>query len=131
MFLSILKDSVMLFLLIYAVFNLTEQLIHFFMRYPGKQNGQLRKFHVIDASNVLPEQLEYSLRCEMSNCKDAVFLLMDFPDPESDAITHALCKEFSGLHPITRGEFLKIISSPTALDAFQEVGITASPNPHK
>jgi len=131
MLLTIVKDSIMLFLLIYALLSLTEKLVLLLKRFYLESPCSARKFHVIDISHIQTGQIEYTLRKELTDCKNPVFLIIGNISSETEAIIARLQRKYNCLHPISRSELLDIIASPIALDAFLEAVPVADPNLYK
>ncbi len=127
MFLSILKDSIIIFLLVYALLQLAEQLIGVLVRQFQSPEDFPFRYYVLDVSQVSCEKLEYIIRSEMTGRKKHTFLITEFPDSESNSIISKLCYEYDTLYPVTRNEFQRIISSPEALASF--LGALQGANP--
>lgn len=121
MMLSIIQDSIIIFLLIYAVLQLAEHLIRFLVQCFKDPACSSCKYHVIDVSETIQTQLEYTIRSEMMDCKTHTFLITEYPDKESNLIIAKMCNEYDFLYPVTRSEFLRIVNSPEALDAFLSI----------
>ncbi len=127
----ILKDSIILFLLIYAILTLAEQFLRFLMRFLEQRSDYARSFHVLDISGTHTTQLEHIIRSFVGTCKETVFLVTETSDPETNAIVHNLCREFDVLFAVSRAEFLRITGSLTALDAFLKDEQGAIPSKNK
>ncbi|MBR7164170.1 MAG: hypothetical protein IKD21_04280 [Clostridia bacterium] len=111
MLLTIIKDSFIIFLLVYALLDIAEKLCLYLSRFTVSPTEHVRKYYVIDISNTQADQLEYALRKALTGCKDNILLITENNPPETDAIIANLRREFAGLYPVTRSEFQHITST--------------------
>ncbi len=123
----IIKDSIILFFLVYALLELAEDLLNFLKKLLPRHSAHPRKFYTIDLENVKAEKLEGLLRQSTHVWLDPVFLIAENLTPEATALLHKFQRSHAALYLVTRKEMQKIISSQEALDAFLESGPTASP----
>ena len=114
----ILKDSVILFLLVYAILTLAEQFVRFLMRFLEKEPGCSHGLHVFDITEIDKTQLEGSIRRYVRSCRETIYLLTETDDTETNAIVQNLCREFDVLFAVNRSDFFEIIDSPKVRDAF-------------
>ncbi len=118
MFLSILKDSIIIFLLVFALLQLAEQVIGFLIHLIQNPEIKPYQFMVLDVSQISHEKLEYIIRNEIPKVNYHIFLISEFSDDESNHIISKLCYEYDYLYPVTRAEFLCIFNSPEAPAAY-------------
>lgn len=111
MLFQILKDSVVLFLLIYALISLAEKLCIYIAHIIDFPDERLPKFYVIDASKIQAEKLECLLRKELSSCNDSVYVLTNETNSEATAIIEKLSYNYVSLFPIRKEELQTIITA--------------------
>ena len=127
----IIKDSVILFLLVYAMLELAEACLKLIKKSLFRPTVWAKNFHVIDLSGFPVDRLEGCVRQSVHSSTDPVFLITENNTPETEVILSKLKQEFSAFYPVSRGEFQQITSSRGALDAFLKTGLKEDLNPDK
>lgn len=120
MFLSILKDSVILFLLIYAVLQLAESLLQFLLRRLSVKKSEKRIFYVLNTLGMTPDRLEGLVRSCAAAKQEEILLITNGKDKETAALVALLCKEFEQLTPISPETLPAFFTEETALDISAE-----------
>ncbi len=116
MLFQILKDSVILFLLIYALINLAEKLCRYIASITDFPDECLPKFYVMDTSKTPAEKLEYLLRKELSTCHDAIYVITSEANTEAKAIVEKMACDYVTLFPIRKEELQTIITAQEVPD---------------
>lgn len=125
MLFQILKDSVILFLLIYALITLAEKLCRYIARITDFHDESLPKFYVVDASETPVDKLECLLRKELSSCCDAVYVITNEANEEAKTIIDNLACDYVTLFPIRKEDLQAIITVQELPDVSLKVESTA------
>ena len=132
MFLAILKDSSIIFLIIYAIYSLAEKLCKFLEAQlvvsPPARTG---KFTVIDITLFSIDQLECILRRELSIIREPLILSSEKTEPEAEFIIKRLQRHHPELYYIPRSELTDFIFPPKERDASLKAEQGAVPVPNK
>lgn len=130
MFVSIIKDSVILFLLMYAILDLCQRFLHFLSKWCATEPPPW-KLHFWDATKHPVCGLECSLRLIASKEKEPVLVIYNADETEKYEILIHICREFENIILITREECFKIIMDGTNPTASSVHNKEAVPSPDK
>ncbi|MBE7022140.1 MAG: hypothetical protein E7414_02850 [Ruminococcaceae bacterium] len=114
MVVSIIKDSLIIFLLVYAVLQLAESFLQFLLRHLSAAKTEKRFFYVLNALGTTPDCLEGLVR-STARRQEEIFLVSDEQDEETKALVAILCKEFEHLTPISPEALQLLLTEETAL----------------
>ncbi len=131
MFFSFIKDFILLFLLVYALITLAEQLCRMFERLCRQPSVITRKFYVIDISEIDCTALECFLRKELSNCRCKVLLTAKKQNSESNFIISRLRRQYPETYFVTKKELKKMLNCQAKTDVFSKVAQEADPGQDK
>ncbi|MBR6729184.1 MAG: hypothetical protein IKL80_03390, partial [Clostridia bacterium] len=130
MFISIIKDSIILFLLLYALVSLADQFVRFLSLHLIPQKTQPQGFYLLDLAGIPSESLEQTLRTFISEKKDRILLITDENNEERTDIIELLCKEFKYVTPLSRKELAMFFTTQTALDTSVKTKQEEDPSPY-
>ncbi len=130
MLFSILRDSIVLFLLIYAVVDLGNHLINWLTRRLTEEETGKTGFYLMDMTGQTASCAEFSIRTAARH-ENTVLLITDPQEAEIAAITKRLCRELEYVHTVTRAELIDWLKSETSPDAFLKGDKAASQDPDK
>lgn len=128
---SIIRDSLTLFLLIYAVIDLGYRIILFVMQAVCKTSDAKDMFCVVDATQMPPESLEYRVRSALMRLEEPIVVLCDALPDESAVILRTLCSEHDALYALGKKELAEWLTSGTSPDVFLSNAKTAAPSHSK
>ena len=112
MLFSILKDSFILFLLVYALLSLAENFSRFLEQKLKPRIKPLPAYHIIDIRNILPDELEIPLKNALKTAETPLFLLADNLHPEAEKIVSAMQKQSENVQLIHSACLEKISGFP-------------------
>ncbi len=115
--LSIIRDSVILFLLIYAVIDLTSHLVLLIMRSFGTRRSTMSFFSVADASRLTADMAEYALRTALLSRDEPLVVLTDGLPDDVLNILLVLSRRHEQLHPCSKAELVTYLTAKTVQDA--------------
>ena len=127
---KIIKDSLVLFLLVYALLDIIQSLVRHLAQFLLK-NSESKCFHLVDLTNQSTIQMECSLRFVATKYKEPIIVLIKETDEEQNKVLKKLCLDFENLHPISRSEFIKYFSNETSPVVFLKNESKADLNPGK
>ena len=116
---SIIRDSLTLFLLIYAVIDLGHRIILFAMQAVCKTSDAKDMFCVVDATQMPPESLEYRVRSALMRLEEPAVILL------------TLCSEHDALYALGKKELAEWLTSGTSPDVFLSNAKKAAPSHSK
>ena len=130
MLMSVIKDSIVLFLLLYALVSLAEQLVRFLSVCLTPKCSLPQGFYVLDVTGIPPEGLELTLRSYIAKNKGKILLLTDKSNRESADIITLLCNEFEHVTLLSRQQLAEQLTTQTALDTSAKTKQEEAPNPY-
>lgn len=130
MLFPILRDSIVLFLLIYAVVDLGNHLINWLTRRLTEDETGKTGFYLMDMTGQTASYAEFSIRTAAHH-ENTVLLISDPQEAETAAITERLCQELEYVHTTTRAELIDWLKSETSPDAFLKDYKAANQGPDK
>lgn len=131
MILSILQDSVILFLLIYAVIDLGHRLFLFAMRHLERQTDRTAVYFVADSTHLTADTAEYAIRSALLHTDFPMIVLSETPSDELRGIFHTLSREYEQLHICTKDEFIHRLTTGTVRNVFLKIEETEAPSHSK
>ena len=107
--LSVLKDSVILFLLVFFILHIMDILLH------NVSKGQIGKhnFFVVNALDLSAGELEKSIRSVLKKYNARLVVVTNKDDPEANAVLDLLCRDFDQIYPILPEDLSSFITSET------------------
>ncbi len=126
---KIIKDSLVLFLLVYALFDIIQHLVRYLTRCFLK-DAEANCFHLVDLTNQSTIQMECNLRLAATKYKEPIILLIKETDKEQWTVLKKLCNDFENLYPVSHAEYIKYLSSETSPVVFSknESEVTLTPD---
>ncbi|MBQ4518829.1 MAG: hypothetical protein II997_09655 [Clostridia bacterium] len=112
MFIAIIKDSIILFLLIYAIIDLCQHFVHFLSKWLAVESP-IWELHFWDATQHPLCGLECALRIAASKQKEPVWVIYNSTETEKYEILTRLCRDYENITLITREECLQMITDET------------------
>ena len=113
---KIIKDSIILFLLIYALMDICRHITACLIK--QLHNPLPRKgFYVLDLSEEHPCRIEYHIRCAAEKYEN-IYLITDESPAESQAMVEKLSQSLSNINLVTRFGLMQMIANETERDAF-------------
>ncbi len=116
MFISVLKDTIIIFLLIFAVLQLAEKLVLILSSRWEKTELNTRNFYVLDLTQIPYQHLECFIRSKLPSCQGLTYLITDFSEEKSNEILAKLCNQYTHLCPLTRSELLRLLGEKAVPD---------------
>ncbi len=118
MLFSILKDSIVIFLLVYALLTLAEKFSKYLEKSLNKHPTKLLSYRIVDIRGVPSDRLEIPLKSALKASGEQILLLTGNLSAEAEHIVFSLIQSSENIH-ITSGEQLeKILQSPEGATAF-------------
>ncbi len=111
LYLTILKDAIILFLLIYAIMDLCHHVTQWLLSLLHKEWAPVG-YYVLDLSSEPVNRLEYTVRYTARH-QEKVLIVTDTSEQETIAILQALCREFDHLTLMSRQEFSQCFERQT------------------
>ncbi len=118
MLFSILKDSFILFLLIYALLSLAEKLSMGLEHLFEKPQTKLLAYQIIDIRNIPTDRLEMPLKSTLKASGGNVLLLTGTLSAEAEHIVYSQIQGANNIHITSCDQLEKIIHSPEDATAF-------------
>lgn len=128
---SIIRDSLALFLLIYAVIDLGHRIILFALHAICKSSKDKNMFFVIDATQMTSDTLEYHVRSALLRFEEPIIVLGDTLSDEASAILDTLGNEHDALHMFTKSELAMWLTYGTSPAVFLNNIKTEAPSHSK
>jgi len=101
MFLTIVKDSIVLFLLVYSLIQLAEKCLSYLVQKVKCSKHDAKEFYILNIINIPANCLEDQIRSIIHRKQGRILLLTsESVDAESATILKLLCKEFSQIVPV-------------------------------
>ena len=110
MLLSVLKDSVVLFLIAFFLLHLIELLLQCFSQV---QAGN-RHFFVVNALGLSAGELEKLIRTTLKKYNTRLIVVTSKNDPETNAILDLLCRDYEQIYPVLPDDLSLFITSETS-----------------
>ncbi len=118
MLFSILKDSFILFLLIYALLTLAEKFSKFLEGVFEKRPKKLLTYRIVDIRDVPATELEIPLKSALNAAEDYVLLLAENLSVEAEHIVNSLTKDKECIQADTREQMILLTSTAKETKAF-------------
>jgi len=130
MFISIIKDSIILFLLMYALIDLCRHFTHLLSKWLYVEPPQ-HGIYLWDATCRSVCSLECSLRSIAAKQSSPVYVIFNIEETEKYEILIRLYQEYDNIIPVTREECLNFITSGIYPTVFSVHNKAAVPFPDK
>ena len=112
MFVPIIKDSIILFLLMYAIIDLCHRFVCFLAKRLTLESTPW-ELHFYDATRHALCGLECSLRLVASKQKEPVWVIFNIEETEKYEILSRLCQDYENIILITQEECVEMITAGT------------------
>ncbi len=110
MLLSVLKDSVILFLIVFFLLHLIELLLDHISQ---AQAGN-RHFFVINALGLSAGELEKLIRTTLKKYNTRLIVVTSKNDLETNAILDLLCRDYEQIYPVLPEDLSSLITGETS-----------------